>query len=103
MPRVCCTDVKMTFPFAVINSIAVIIPAQNFLGRTSVIGNWQRELAEDFQKSFNLQNGNVLSNKFSSCFLFCPGNGKTQTNSFLGALQIQWRLVSILAKNVFIH
>ena len=72
MPRVCCTDVKMTFPFAVINSIAVIIPAQNFLGRTSVIVNWQRELAEDFQKSFNLQNGNVLSNKFSSCFLILP-------------------------------
>ena len=89
----------MTFPFAVINNIAVIIPEQDFLGRTSVIGN----LAGDFQKSFNLQNGNVLSNKFSSCFLFCPGNRKTQTNSFLGTLQIQWRLVSILAKNVFIH
>ena len=32
-------------------------------------------------------------------FWFCPGNGKTQTNSFLGTLQIQWRLISILAKN----
>ena len=67
-----CTDVKMTFSFAVITSIAVIIPADNFLGRTSLIGNWLRELAEDFQKSFNLQNGDVLSNKFSSCFLILP-------------------------------
>ena len=39
------------------------------------------------------------------CFLndFLAINGKTQASSFLGAVQINWHLVNILSKYVFMH
>ena len=62
------------------------------MGRKSLKGNWIGALAGNFKKSFNLQNGNVISNKFSRHFLisndFLPRNWKTHTNYFEAILLI---------------
>ena len=83
-----CPDIKITFSFAVINSIAAI--TLETINNTSAEffwdSNWLGALAGNFKKSFNLQNGNVISNKFSRHVLISndllPGNGKTKTNYF---------------------
>ena len=53
--------------------------------------------------TFNLQYGKVLSKAFCSRFLisidFLPRNGKTQTNSFFGVIQILERFINTLCKS----
>ena len=57
--------------------------------------------------TFNLQYGKVLSIAFCSRFLisndFLPRNGKTQTNSFFGTIQILGRFINTLCKYIFMQ
>ena len=68
------------------------MPEHSFLGRTSFKRKWLTILEGDRKMTFNLQYGKVLSIVFCSRFLisndFLPRNGKTQTNSFFGTIQI---------------
>ena len=84
-----CPDVKTTFSFVVMNSIAAITQYPSralFLGRTSLKGNRLRTLAVHLKTNFNIQNGSVLANKFSRHFLisddFLPRNWKAKYSSF---------------------
>ena len=76
-----CPDLKTTFSFVVMNSIAAITQYPSrvlFLGRTFLKGSWLRTLAVHLKTNFNIQNGSVLANEFSRHFLisndFLPGN-----------------------------
>ena len=71
-------------------------------GRTSLKWKWLTILDGDLKMTFNLQCGKVLSIASSSPFLifndFLPRNGKTQTNSFFGTMQIFGCLINTLPK-----
>ena len=57
--------------------------------------------------TFNLQYGKVLSIAFCSHFLisidFLPRNGKTQTNSFFGTIQILGFFINTLCRYIFMQ
>ena len=62
---------------------------------------------EAFKITFILQYGKVLSIEIRNHFFisndFLLRNGKTQTNSFFGTIQISWCLINTLYKCIFIQ
>ena len=92
-----CSDVNMTFCYAVADSVAAIrlktisdAKADFFtrhIFKMKIVGDFRWWFEND---NGDLQYGKVLSITFCSRFLisndFLPRNGKTQTNSFFGRI-----------------